>query len=292
MIDKSPLYSTANSHPLRLSKSLLTLLLFSLANSAAAGSLNCRIEPHLQVDVSSPIEGVVAEVLVKKNQYVSKGDVIAKLEASVVEATVDLRRAQAAMDSDIASKQQAYDFSRRNLKRIEEVYRGKAGSFAQFDEARTEKALAAQQLQQARDRKLQSELEYERAARELARRTIVSPIDGIVTERYKEPGEHIDNEPIVQLAQLDPLKVETFSPASLFGKIKLGTKATVIPEIKIQANSYHASVVMVDRFIDAPSHTFGIRLSFPNPESQLPSGLKCKVDFPDHVLPPMQHDFN
>jgi multidrug efflux pump subunit AcrA (membrane-fusion protein) len=107
----------------------------------------------------------------------------------------------------------------------------------------------------------------------------VSPIDGVVVERLKEPGEHIDFEPVLKLAQLDPLRVEVFAPASLYGKVKAGMTASVLPELGIADRSYSAEVILVDQVIDGPSNTFGIRLSFPNPNNRLPSGLKCRVSF-------------
>ena len=273
------------------SKARLILILCSCAslysNANWAGSLNCRIEPHLLIDISSPVEGLVSEVLVERNQPVEKGQILARLESSVEAATVELRRALADMDSDYDAKKLAYGFSQRNLKRIDNLYQKKAISYAKLDEAKTENALAAQQLQQSKDRKQQAHLELIRAKKLLERRTITSPINGLVVARYKDPGEHIDNEPLLQLAQLDPLKVEVFAPASLFGKIKVGITAKVIPQSSGRKRSYLAEVTMVDQIIDAPSHTFGIRLSFPNPGNRLPSGLKCRVDFPDNVLPPV-----
>lgn len=264
---------------------ILGVILLSSSATVTAGSLNCRIEPHTVVNVSSPIEGLVGEVFIEKNQEVIKGQELAKLESSVEAATVDLRRAQAEMNSDIDARKLTLEFSKRNLKRIEDLYKSKATSFSQLDEARTEHALAAQQLQQAKDRKTQAELEFARASRLLERRTIKSPINGLVVERYKEPGEHIDNEPMMQLAQLDPLKVEVFAPSGLFGKVQVGMTARVLPQTNSRKRSYLAEVVMVDRVIDAPSNTFGIRLSFPNPDYQLPSGLKCTVEFAEDILP-------
>ena len=285
------LNTTAHEQPMKFTfKIRLMLILLACVSLHStpnwAGSLNCRIEPHLLIDISSPVEGLVSEVLVDRNQLVEKGQVLALLESSVEAATVDLRRAQAEMNSDIDAKRLAYEFSQRNLKRINNLYKKKAISYAKLDEAKTENALAAQQLQQSKDRKLQAHLEFVRAEKLLARRTITSPVDGLVVARYKDPGEHIDNEPLLQLAQLDPLKVEVFAPASLFGKITVGISAKVIPQSSGRKRSYLAEVTMVDQIIDAPSHTFGIRLSFPNPDNRLPSGLKCRVDFPDSVLPP------
>jgi multidrug efflux pump subunit AcrA (membrane-fusion protein) len=100
-----------------------------------------------------------------------------------------------------------------------------------------------------------------------------------VVDRLKEPGEHIDFEPVLKLAQLDPLRVEVFAPASLYGKVKTGMTAKVTPELGGSDQSYGAEVVLVDQVIDGPSNTFGIRLNFPNPDHRLPSGLKCRVTF-------------
>jgi membrane fusion protein, heavy metal efflux system len=36
---------------------------------------------------------------------------------------------------------------------------------------------------------------------------------------------------------------------------------------------------VVDRVIDAASNSFRVRLELPNPNYQLPPGLRCKVDF-------------
>ncbi|TVZ40654.1 RND family efflux transporter MFP subunit [Alteromonadaceae bacterium 2753L.S.0a.02] len=260
---------------------LLTAVFACGAHANPPVQLNCRIEPHVRIDISSPTEGVVSEILVSKNQNVSAGDVLAKLEASLEAATVELRRMQADLVSDIEAQELGLHFAERNLKRVKDLYDNKAASYAELDKASTEYQLAAQQLQQAKDRKRQAALEYNRALADLERRTITSPVDGVILERYKEPGEHIYFEPILQLAQLDPLKVEVFAPSNLYGIIKPGMNAVVTPEITLAKSSYTAHVEQVDKAIDAPSNTFGITLSIPNPRLQLPSGLKCQVEFPD-----------
>jgi hypothetical protein len=44
--------------------------------------------------------------------------------------------------------------------------------------------------------------------------------------------------------------------------------------------SEHEVVVsVVDRVIDAASGTFGVRLELPNPNYELPAGLRCRVRF-------------
>lgn len=233
----------------------------------------------MQVEVSSAVEGVIAQMLVDKNDVVKKGDTLAKLESGLEAATVDLRRVQASLESDISSQQLALEFAERALKRVEDLYGKKVASFAELDKAKTEHALASQRLEQAKDRQRQAELELKRATENLKRYTIVSPVDAVVTERYKQPGEHVDNEPVVRLVQLDPLRVEVYAPASLYGQIREGSSAQVKPDISSGKTFYSAQVSLVDRVIDGPSNTFGVRLTIPNPEQALPSGQRCTVRF-------------
>lgn len=65
----------------------------------------------------------------------------------------------------------------------------------------------------------------------------------------------------------------------MYGAIKEGMKATVVPELGTSNKTYTADVILVDQVIDGPSNTFAIRLSIPNPDNKIPSGLKCKVSF-------------
>ncbi|UTF58939.1 efflux RND transporter periplasmic adaptor subunit [Gilvimarinus sp. DA14] len=269
-----------NSITRALSAILLTACLPLGAYAQQGVTLDCRIEPFTQVEMSTAVEGVIAEVLVEKNDVVAAGDVLARLESGLEAATVDLRRVQAEVESDISSQQLALEFAERALKRVEDLYGQKVASFAELDKAKTEHALALQRLEQAKDRKRQAQLEHKRAQENLKRYTIVSPIDAVVTERYKEPGEHIDNEPILQLSQLNPLLVEVYAPANLFGKIHPGSRALVQPDIG-PAQGYRVAVARVDRMIDGPSNTFGVRLEIANAEQSVPSGQRCSVTFPE-----------
>ncbi len=105
-------------------------------------------------------------------------------------------------------------------------------------------------------------------------------IKGVVVERFLAPGEFVEEQPILKIAQIDPLNVEAIVPVEFFGSIKVGMQAEVQPEEPV-GGIYTAKVKIVDQVIDAASGTFGVRLELPNPGYKLPAGLKCKVIFPD-----------
>ena len=92
------------------------------------------------------------------------------------------------------------------------------------------------------------------------------------------PGEVVDEDTILRIAQIDPLRVEVVLPAARFGTVQKGMKAAVVPEMP--GDQIHvAAVSLVDLVIDAASGTFGARLELPNPDHSIPGGLHCQVRF-------------
>ncbi len=121
-----------------------------------------------------------------------------------------------------------------------------------------------------------ADLELQRTAAEVGLRTIRSPINGVVVERFMSPGECPKQGRIFKLAQIDPLRVEAYAPVSQLGKIAVGMEVQLKPEAPV-SGVYKAKVTVVDRVVDAASGTFGVRMELPNPDLRLPAGLKCTV---------------
>ena len=61
-------------------------------------------------------------------------------------------------------------------------------------------------------------------------------------------------------------------------RVHIAFKKRVMPEEPI-GGVKTATVVIVDRMIDAASGTFRVRADLPNPELALPGGLRCQVRF-------------
>ncbi len=258
---------------------LLLLGILSMPCGALeAQELDCIIEPEMTIDLSTSVDGIVDSVAVDKSDRVAKGQVLAQLEASVEQAAVAVAAAQAKMDDDIRAKQVNKKFADRKQRRAAELFEKKVGSSYNKDEAETEARLAQLALEQALHDKKLAQLELQRAEAALKLRTVTSPISAIVVERYVHPGESVKDKPLLKLAQIDPLRIEIIAPSELYGSIKPGMQAEIFPEAPAKG-SYQATVSVVDNIIDAASGTFGIRLSLPNPDYKVVSGLKCRASF-------------
>lgn len=238
-------------------KKLRWKILFSLLLAGTvpvqAGEFECLLEPHTVVNVSSPVGGLLDAVNAERGDEVGKGEVIARLKSEVEQAAVELSRARA-------------EFGRRKMVRNEELIQEELISPSEKDELETESRVAR--------------LELAQAEAVLKQRTIRSPIDGVVVERFLSPGEFVQSEPILKIAQLNPLNVEVIVPVDRLGNIREGMEAVVKPQALID-RGFSAEVVIVDRVIDAASGTIGVRLELPNPGNRIPAGLKCTVAFPD-----------
>lgn len=232
---------------------ILFPMLVAAALPVQAQEFECLLEPHEVVNVSSPVAGLLAAVDVERGDQVSKGQVIARLKSDVEQAAVDLSRARA-------------EFGQRKVVRNEQLIQQKLISPSERDELETDSRVAQLELQQAE--------------KVLEQRTIKSPIYGVVVERFLSAGEFVQSDPILKIAQLNPLNVEVIVPVDRLGNIHKGMKAVVHPQALVTGDLM-AQVVIVDRVIDAASGTIGVRLKLPNPDYHIPAGLKCTVAFPD-----------
>ena len=258
---------------------LLSILVF-LSTNAQAAEFDGIIEPYMVVKVGTGAYGILETVNVDRGDFVKKNQVLATIESSVEKAAMEAARERAKMEASIKAKEASLDFYTRKKKMNEELYKKEVLPFSQMDEIETNRIVTEKQLHEAIENRRLAELEFKRTAEIVKRMTIRSPINGIVVERNLSPGEYVENQPIMKLAQINPLNVEVILPVNQLPSIKVGMRAKVIPEVSA-GGEYIAEVKIVDRVIDAASGTFGIRLQLPNPDNRLQAGLKCKVIFPN-----------
>lgn len=240
--------------------------------------VDCVINPYRTIEMSSAVPGVLENVRVVHSQFVERGQVVAELEAGVERATVALAERRTAIRADTEVGLINLEFDERERQRMDSLYQKKAITFRHKDDADREARLSALRLEQARDLEDIRELELVRARAQLKQKIVRSTIDGFVSQVYREAGEYVEDQPILQVVQIDPLLVEAIVPMTLFGRIQAGMEAEVAPEIGA-GRIYPARVTVVDRIGDAASGTFGVRLELPNPDYQLPAGIKCGVRF-------------
>lgn len=253
----------------------MVLLLWPAGGGAETVEYDGLIEPLLVVDVGTPAGGIVSEVSVDRSSVVEEGQILVELESSLERLAVQKARAMVNFDGEIKLQQVQLAFSERVFDRVKPLA---AISPQEKDQAATEIRLTRHRLKKARENHALAKFELKKALALLARHLISSPISGVVVERYVSPGEYVDNQPLLRVARINPLRVEVIVPARMFGRILPGMTAAIVPELPAYGERT-ATVTIADRIIDAASNTFGVRLELPNPGLELPAGLKCRVRF-------------
>lgn len=222
------------------------------SNATAPGAQTCLLEPFQVSEIGSPAPGVVETIDVHRGDVVEQGQILATLNTQVDEATLALRRAEAA-------------FMSRVTNRNSELYKRKLLPEGDYDELRS------------RARQAQLQVALQQAI--LAERTIKSPYAGVVVERYVGQGDRINDNKLLKLAQIDPLLVKVVMPVSQYGRITPGDSAQVRINPAIHDLGLMATVWRVDGVMDAASGTFMVLLKMDNPEGSLPAGVRCSIQF-------------
>jgi len=257
---------------------LLFIILLIASSRSRAAELDCLVKPEMYVELSSPVDSVVEKMLVDTGDTVTRGQPLAQLEASVERARVKLARLQAKSVSDINNRKEQLRYATQYHSRMADLLSQNSVSQYETDKAETEVAIAQIELNKANEKWRIAQLNLELAQTQLALRTIRSPIDGIVVDRYTMVGESVNDRTIMKLAKVDPLKVELIAPTEYFGLIKKGMKVEIYPEQPID-QIFTATVTVVDQLIDPASGSFTVRMLLPNPEDKLVGGVNCLANF-------------
>jgi RND family efflux transporter MFP subunit len=193
--------------------SLLAYLAVSVLATTCSAQVESSVsEPLEWSSVASAEQGVLAEVSVRVGQVVRRGDILALLDSQDLQQAIllaqmkaDSKAAIAAAEAVLKLRKSQHDnligLSKDGHSNPLEI----AQSTAQYEQAQAELMLAQEQRQQ----NLQ---EVQRLRALLERRTVRSPIDGVVTEVHRRVGEYVSaNQPqVATVYNLDQLRVRFY----------------------------------------------------------------------------------
>jgi membrane fusion protein, heavy metal efflux system len=249
------------------------------ASAAANRPLGCLIEPDRVADIGSQVVGLVERLNVERGDLVTSGQTLMSLRADVERANAGAAGTRAAVDADEKAAVASLELAQQKVQRAESLVAQNFISDQALEQARGEAEVARQKLSQSRSQRRIWADERRVAQAQLALRTVRSPFDGVVVERFVNLGERVEERPVMRVAVIDPLRVELMVPTAHYGAIATGDRLVIRPELP-GVDAVTATVKHIDRVFDAASNSFRVRLSLPNPGNRLPAGLRCKADLP------------
>jgi RND family efflux transporter MFP subunit len=262
--------------------------LFAPLFAHAAQPLGCLIEPERVAEIGSQVIGIVEHVHVERGDVVRKGQVLATLRADVERASVQVASTRSQVDAEVISAEANLKLARITQKRQEGLVAKKFISEQALDKAIADTEIAAQRLALIKEQLRTSSSELSLARAQLDQRTIRAPIDGIITDRYVWPGERVEEKALFRIAKTNPLRVEMVISVTSYGTITKGMQLSVAPQLP-NMQALDATVTLVDKLIDGASNTFRVRAEIKNPDSEIPAGLRCKVELPNPSTPKVKN---
>jgi HlyD family secretion protein len=150
------------------------------------------LEALRTVAVGSQVSGTVSELDVDYNSIVTKGQIIAKLDPTLLETQVKVQQANIEkQQTDIQSSEVQLENDRRTLARAQAQFNAHLLSQQDLDNADLSVKTRVATIDSAKKQLVTTQAALEQAQLNVAYCTIKSPIDGVVVQRQVDLGQTV-----------------------------------------------------------------------------------------------------
>lgn len=237
-----------NSDPVRVKVMSVT---FTSPTTAMSELYSGTVEAGNSTTISFSVAGTINKMNVKEGQKVGKGQLIATVDG--------------------ASLKNANEIAEATLREAQDAY------------ARMKKLHDANALPDMQWVAVQEKLKQAQAAADIAKTgmndaNLYSPISGVVSHKLADVGQTVaPGFPIVELLDMNTLKVKISVPESDLKEMTIGTEATVTAG---ENDSHSYSAKLVDKAVAANSlsRNYDIKFQILNPDDYLLPGMICNVN--------------
>jgi HlyD family secretion protein len=202
------------------------------------------LEARIKTTISPRLQERLAEVLVDQNDPVKAGQLLARLDdgelrqqVAVAEAALDAARAMVArVRVDEARAEAVEQQARRDHQRIAELLATRVSSQADLDKAAEQLSVAEADLRRAHAASREAESQVVTAEKTLAYQQerlaftrMVSPYDGLVVRRDRDPGGVVvPGSSLLQLISTNELWISAWADETAMASLATGQVARVV----------------------------------------------------------------
>jgi len=240
---------------------------------ASTGTLNAVTT----VQVGSEITGTIESLGSDFNDIVHKGQILAKLDQSIYQTTLEQARAALASAKADAERYRVTQAAAETaLTRARELHDQQLMTDEDFQSAQTDSRSAAAQVASADAMVRQAQSAVDTAEVNLTKTIIESPIDGVVVARSVDVGQTVSanlSAPtlFILAADLSKMEVDASVDESDVGRVKAGQSVTFHVDafmddtftgkvLQVRLNpTVDSNVVTYTTIIDAPNTTFKLK---------------------------------
>ena len=228
------------------------------------------VQPISEVQVGTQVSGVIKKIYVDFNSVVRKGQLIAEIDKTNLQAMVDQAKV------NLYSSQNDYDFQLKNFNRSKLLYSQKSISIADNEKAEYQLNTAKANLDKAK-------YDLTKAEINLGYASICSPIDGVILSRAVDEGQTVAasfNTPTLFTIANDLSKMQVLAniDEADIGQVKTGQ------EVSFTVDAYPDDIfkgivtqVRLEPITTSNVVTYKVVIEAPNPEFKLMPGLTATI---------------
>jgi len=236
--------------------------------------LTGTLRPVNQTVVKTKVQGELRELTVREGTSVRRGQLLGRLDLTEYEVRVKEREAQ------LKSAESQVDQTLRTLENTRQLKEKNFVSQSALDASRSAWEVAVGNRDAAA---AQAAL----ARKSLADAVLIAPIDGVVAERFAQPGEKlpIDGR-VLSIVDLSKMEIEAPVPAAEIGSVKIGQSV----ELRIEGVSARqvGRIVRIAPATQAGTRSVPIYIALDNRDPSVRAGLFAQgvlaIDQRDGVL--------
>lgn len=241
-------------------------------------SLVGSLRAKLRVEVTPKFSGRVVEIRVDRGDTVRAGQVIARLEDDELQEQV--RRAEASLRVARASMvQRSAELKsvEMELNRYRSLEEEGVVSSEQREQAQTRVEVSRAQVNLAEAQVAQAEAELAELQIRLGQTDVLSPLTGVVGQRYVDPGALVTtNTPILLILDISSMELVVNVPERDINKLQVGNEARILVDA-VPGEELSGRVVRISPLLDPQTRTAPVEIEVPNPARNLKAEMFARV---------------
>ena len=180
------------------------------------------------IDVGAQVSGQIKKLYVKLGDQVKKGDMIASIDSSTQQNSIDNKEAQLAIyKAQLESAKVALNIAKTQFDREKALFAKNATSKQEFESAKNTFSANSAKIKELEAQIKQTNIELSTAKINLGYTKITAPRDGVVVSVQVEEGQTVNanqtTPTIVNIADLSHVKMKMQIAEGDITKIKVGT---------------------------------------------------------------------
>jgi RND family efflux transporter MFP subunit len=222
--------------------------------------LTGTLTPLTEATVKAKVAGELVQVAVREGESVARGQLLARIDATELEAKAAAKRAEV----EVARAQLA--LAAKNRETQTALLAKNFISQSAFDATQSSYEVAAARLRA-------SEADLAVAQKALGDAVLTAPFTGIVAQRYAQPGERVAVDArVASVVDLSRLQLEAAVPASEIGRVRVGMPVS----FRVDGFGEHRFAGRIERINPstiAGSRSINVYAVIENPAGLLRGGL-------------------